>query len=43
MAHPNDIQHGGDYYKRGITFQHWDLCATFNVGYLEGNATKYLI
>lgn len=35
----NDIQVGGDHYKKGAV-QHWDWAQ--NLPYLEGNATKYI-
>lgn len=41
MASANDRQEGGSHYKAG-SIQHWDLIAQNRVGYLEGNATKYL-
>lgn len=37
----NEIQIGGGHYKhRGI--QPWDFITTNNLGYLEGNAIKYI-
>jgi len=36
----NEVQYGGTHYKS--EFQHWDLIVLYNVGYLEGNVTKYL-
>lgn len=33
-------QVGGDHYN--APYQHWDWCAETGLGYLEGNATKYL-
>lgn len=36
----NDIQYGGSHYK-GAKFQHWDLVAKNQIGYLEGCASKY--
>ena len=37
----NDVQHGGDHYKtKGI--QPWDFIISNNIGFLEGNAIKYL-
>ena len=33
-------QVGGDHYK--ADYQHWDWVAETGLGYLEGNATKYL-
>lgn len=39
----NDIQHGGDHYKKGGDhLQHWDICARYNVNYLESCSTKYV-
>lgn len=35
-------QVGGSHYEaRGL--QHWDLMEVFDVGYLEGQATKYIV
>lgn len=34
-------QIGGSHYK--AQYQHWDYCKDTNMGYLEGNATKYLM
>lgn len=39
---PNRYQVGGKHYK-GALIQHWDICAEYDVGYLEGCATKYLL
>jgi hypothetical protein len=36
----NDRQPGGNHYG-GKKFQHWDLMAHNNIGYLEGCASKY--
>lgn len=36
----NDRQEYGDHYQ--AEFQHWDLVERYNIGYLEGCATKYL-
>ena len=36
----NDMQIGGNHYK--IDYEHWDWCIDINLGYLEGNATKYI-
>ena len=33
-------QVGGDHYR--AEFQHWDWAAETQLGYLEGNATKYV-
>lgn len=38
----NDKQVAGSHYQRG-SLQHWDVCAGFRIGYLEGCCTKYLI
>lgn len=37
----NDIQHGGDHYKVK-PIQPWDYIVANNIGFLEGNAIKYL-
>lgn len=34
-------QVGGSHYKTG-SIEHWDLVSRYDVGYLEGNATKYV-
>jgi hypothetical protein len=41
---PNDIQHGGDHYKRAGSFQHWDSLPACGWGweYYIGRATAYL-
>lgn len=36
----NDRQVGGDHYKS--EYIHWDLVILTGMGYLEGNATKYI-
>lgn len=38
----NDRQVGGTHYRRG-SIGHWDVCAGFGIGYLEGCSSKYLI
>lgn len=38
----NERQIGGDHYREGGEFQHWDLVERFGLGYLEGCATKYI-
>lgn len=38
----NTLQVGGDHYRRGGAFQHWDLVEEHGLGYLEGCATKYV-
>lgn len=44
MTNPNDIQHGGDHYKRAGQSQHWDMLPVFGYGweYYIGRATAYL-
>jgi len=37
----NDIQFGGDHYKRKA-IQPWDFIAANNLGYFEGNIVKYI-
>lgn len=40
---PKDLyvrQEGGDHYQ--ADYQHWDLVIDLRMGYLEGNATKYV-
>ena len=37
----NDVQHGGDHYKTKA-IQPWDFIVSNNIGFLEGNAIKYL-
>src|ERR1700690_1404058 len=38
---PNDYQVGGEHYG-GSNFQHWDWVVENNLGYVEGQITKYL-
>ncbi len=38
----NDIQHGGDHYKKYGNLQPWDVITAWNLGYLEGTALKYI-
>lgn len=38
----NDIQIGGDHYKRRGEVQHWDTMCDLNVPYVIGCATKYV-
>lgn len=40
-GNPNDVQIGGGHYK-GSTYQHWDWACDVGLGFLEGNASKYL-
>lgn len=37
----NATQHGGTHYKK-MAIQPWDYIVSNNLGYLEGNAVKYL-
>jgi hypothetical protein len=37
----NEIQHGGNHYKIK-TIQPWDFIVANDIGFLEGNAIKYL-
>jgi len=37
----NSLQHGGQHYK-GLTIEPWDYIAANKIGFLEGNAIKYL-
>jgi len=37
----NDIQIAGDHYKKH-KFETWDVILDWNLGYLDGNAVKYL-
>lgn len=41
MTNVNDIQHGGTHYE-GKAIQPWDYIASNNIGFLDGNAIKYL-
>lgn len=36
----NSMQVGGTHYK--TAYEHWDLCVNAALGYLEGNATRYI-
>jgi hypothetical protein len=38
----NDRQVGGEHYKTDNGLQHWDIVDIFNLGYFEGQITKYL-
>lgn len=45
MNHPNEIQVGGDHYRKAGNLQHWDMlpdCGGFGWEYYVGMATKYL-
>lgn len=37
----NDVQHGGTHYK-GKAIEPWDYIVANNIGFLDGNAIKYL-
>jgi hypothetical protein len=37
----NDYMHGGAHYK-GRKFETWDVILDWELGYLDGNAVKYL-
>lgn len=37
----NDIQIGGAHYKHRL-YETWDVIVDWNLGYLDGNAVKYL-
>lgn len=37
----NDTQIGGDHYKKKV-LQPWDVIIAWKMGYLDGNALKYL-
>ena len=38
----NDIQHGGDHYKKYGDLQPWDVITAWKLGYLDGTALKYI-
>lgn len=40
MKNANEVQVGGTHYKN--TFQHWDLVHATDMGYFEGQITKYV-
>lgn len=42
MRHANETQVGGRHYLKGGAAQHWDWVEANGLGYLEGNATKYV-
>lgn len=41
MSQANKIQHGGDHYKKK-SIEPWDYIAANDIGFLDGNAIKYL-
>lgn len=38
----NDRQEGGDHYQRSPGPQPWDVIVAWGLGFLDGNALKYL-
>ena len=42
MTTANEIQHGGQHYKKSKTLQHWDVVERYGIGYCEGCSTKYV-
>lgn len=41
MSQANNIQHGGNHYKNK-SIQPWDYIIANGIGFLDGNAIKYL-
>lgn len=41
-ARANEVQVGGNHYKKAGVFQHWDFVHDNAIPYLIGNCTKYL-
>jgi hypothetical protein len=41
LSQANSIQHGGDHYKRK-SIEPWDYIQANGIGFLDGNAIKYL-
>jgi hypothetical protein len=41
LSQANSIQHGGDHYKRKA-IEPWDYIEANGIGFLDGNAIKYL-
>ncbi len=41
MVNANDVQHGGSHYKVK-SIQPWDYIEANGIGFLDGNAIKYL-
>ena len=41
MSQANSIQHGGDHYKKK-SIEPWDFIEANGIGFLDGNAIKYL-
>lgn len=38
----NELQYGGDHYKKYGALQPWDVVLAWDLGYLEGTALKYI-
>lgn len=38
---PDDIQHGGDHYKK-LDPEPWNVITAWKLGYLDGTALKYI-
>ena len=38
----NELQYGGDHYKKYGNLQPWDVVLAWDLGYLEGTALKYI-
>lgn len=38
----NELQVGGDHYKKYGDLQPWDVITAWNLGYLDGTALKYI-
>jgi len=38
----NDLQFGGNHYKKYGDLQPWDVIVAWNLGYLDGTALKYI-
>jgi hypothetical protein len=41
LSQANSIQHGGDHYKKK-SIEPWDFIEANGIGFLDGNAIKYL-
>jgi hypothetical protein len=41
LSQANSIQHGGDHYKKK-SIEPWDYIEANGIGFLDGNAIKYL-
>lgn len=38
----NDVQIGGEHYKKHKGYEPWDVVNAWNLGYLDGTALKYI-